>query len=90
MTHMLMTLAHGKVAVCLEGGYNFRSISKSALAVTKTLMGEPPDRLISTSASESAAETVGYVTKIQSGFWACMYPKVPRDPMIWTDSLNGM
>lgn len=89
MTHMLMTLANGKVAVCLEGGYNFRSISKSALAVTKTLMGEPPDRLISTSASRIAVETVERAAMIQSRFWSCMYPKVPVDQDIWTDRLNG-
>jgi histone deacetylase 6 len=45
MTHMLMSLANGKIAVCLEGGYNLMAISRSALAVAKTLMGEPPMRI---------------------------------------------
>lgn len=93
MTHMLMTLAHGKVAVCLEvmsscsvdvgqakqifyqGGYNFRSISKSALAVTRTLMGEPPDRLSPTAATASAVEIVRQVSMVQSKYWRCMFPK---------------
>lgn len=112
-----MTLANGKVAVCLEvslcprwagnlrrliavldddgylhpnnpfsirsiqadhnkqGGYNFRSISKSALAVTRTLMGEPPDRLLPTSATQSAIDTVQYVKRIQSKYWRSMFPK---------------
>ncbi|OKP12270.1 Histone deacetylase clr3 [Penicillium subrubescens] len=78
MTHMLMTLANGKVAVCLEGGYNFRSISKSALAVTKTLMGEPPDRLSKTTPTQDAIETVGRVMNIQAQYWRCMYPKPPQ------------
>ncbi|WEW56248.1 Histone deacetylase hda1 [Emydomyces testavorans] len=76
MTSMLMNLADGKVAVCLEGGYNFRSISKSALAVTRTLMGEPPDRLIGAGASKAGVTTVRKVAMIQSRYWQCMYPKV--------------
>ncbi|PGH05703.1 hypothetical protein AJ79_06719 [Helicocarpus griseus UAMH5409] len=77
MTRMLMNLAGGKVAVCLEGGYNFRSISKSALAVTRTLMGEPPDRLGAASASRPAVHTVKRVAQIQAAYWKCMYPKGP-------------
>ncbi|CAI7670803.1 unnamed protein product [Penicillium bialowiezense] len=75
MTHMLMTLSHGKLAVCLEGGYNFKSISKSALAVTKTLMGEPPDRLTGSAPTKAAIDTVGRVRKIQSQYWSRLYPK---------------
>ncbi|KAL2865025.1 histone deacetylase hdaA [Aspergillus lucknowensis] len=90
MTHMLMTLAHGKVAVCLEGGYNFRSISKSALAVTKTLMGDPPDRLHSTTPSDIAISTVRRVIMIQSSYWHCMYPKGPQREGLWTDRLHDV
>ncbi|KAJ5272293.1 Histone deacetylase clr3 [Penicillium angulare] len=89
MTHMLMTLANGKVAVCLEGGYNFRSISRSALSVTKTLMGEPPDRLLITTPSDIAINTVRRVMGIQGEHWRCMYPKPPKHP-VWSDRLHGM
>ncbi|KAJ5177286.1 Histone deacetylase clr3 [Penicillium canariense] len=89
MTHMLMTLANGKVAVCLEGGYNFRSISKSALAVTKTLMGEPPDRLLKTAPTRDATETVGRVMNMQAQYWRCMYPKPPQHP-VWADRLHDV
>lgn len=75
MTHMLMSLAQGKVAVCLEGGYNLQSIAKSALAVTRTLMGEPPDRLLSVDPTPAGIETVQLVIRHQSKYWACMYPK---------------
>lgn len=75
MTHMLMTLSHGKLAVCLEGGYNFKSISKSALAVTKTLMGEPPDRLTGSAPTKAAVETVRRVRSIQAQHWSRLYPK---------------
>ncbi|GLA28908.1 histone deacetylase hda1 [Aspergillus niger] len=90
MTHMLMTLANGKVAVCLEGGYNFRSISKSALAVTKTLMGDPPDRLHTTSPSALATTTVRRVMMIQSHYWHCMYPKGPPQDGLFTDRLHDV
>ncbi|KAJ4550531.1 Histone deacetylase hda1 [Exophiala dermatitidis] len=77
MTHMLKSLAGGKIAVCLEGGYNFRAISKSALAVTRTLMGEPPDRLVATAATVSAVDTVNKVRNVQSRYWRSIYPKEP-------------
>ncbi|KAJ5104326.1 histone deacetylase Hda1 [Penicillium alfredii] len=89
MTHMLMTLANGKVAICLEGGYNFRSISKSALAVAKTLMGEPPERLLVTSATEHAIGTVRQVAAIQSQYWRCMFPKAPAHS-VWADRLHDI
>lgn len=72
-----------------QGGYNFRSISKSALAVTKTLMGEPPDRLLKLSPTTAAEETVGRVMGIQAQHWRCMFPKPPKNP-VWADRLHGM
>ncbi len=72
MTHMLMSLAGGKVAVCLEGGYNLKAISKSALAVAKTLMGEPPERMPLPPLNKEAAHTIDNVIRIQSRFWESM------------------
>ena len=77
MTHMLMSLADGKVVVCMEGGYNLRSIAVSALAVTRTLMGEQPDRLQSTQPSPSGVDDVQLVLRQQSKFWPCLSPKDP-------------
>ena len=79
MTHMLMSLAKGRVVVCLEGGYNLRSISKSALAVTRTLVGETPDRVASANPSLAAIETVHMVAMHNSTYWPCLYPKdIPK------------
>jgi len=75
MTHMLMSLAQGRVAVCLEGGYNLDSIARSACAVGRTLMGEPPDRLESLSPTKSGVDDVKLVVRQQSKFWSCLYPK---------------
>lgn len=77
MTHMLMSLAQGRVAVCLEGGYNLESIARSATAVARTLMGEPPERIIDTSPTLSAVDDVKLVLRQQSRFWSCLYPKDP-------------
>ncbi|KAI4242663.1 MAG: hypothetical protein L6R40_003884 [Gallowayella cf. fulva] len=72
MAHMLMPLAKGKLVVCLEGGYNLASISKSALAVTRTLLGEPPDRIEVTKPTKSGAATVDMVRVYQCRFWPCL------------------
>ncbi|KAL9086217.1 MAG: hypothetical protein Q9159_004282 [Coniocarpon cinnabarinum] len=76
MTHMLMQLANGKVVACLEGGYNLQSIAVSALAMTRTLMGEPPERIGELAPSPSAVQTIQNVIETQSRFWNCMHPKV--------------
>ena len=75
MTHMLMSLAGGKLAVCLEGGYNLDSIARSATAVSRTLMGQPPDRLEQTNPSTSGVDDIKEVLRQQSKFWASLYPK---------------
>ncbi|KAL8944947.1 MAG: hypothetical protein Q9216_000108 [Gyalolechia sp. 2 TL-2023] len=72
MAHMLSPLASGKLVVCLEGGYNLSSISKSALAVTRTLLGEPPDRIEETTPTKSGAATVDMVRAYQCRFWQCL------------------
>lgn len=76
MTHMLMSLAKGKVAVCLEGGYNLQAISASALAVAQTLMGEPLPRLELPNISKEAARTLARVQAFQAPYWECMRPGV--------------
>lgn len=75
MTHMLMQLAQGKVVACLEGGYNLHSIAVSALGMTKTLMGEPPERIRDLTPTPSAVNTVQKVIRTQARFWKVLYPK---------------
>ncbi|KAG8972692.1 Histone deacetylase hda1, partial [Tulasnella sp. 427] len=81
MTHMLSSLAGGKVVVALEGGYNLESISNSALAVAEVLLGSPPPILPVLTASESATETVWQVSRVQSHYWHSIDPKQcePKD-----------
>ncbi len=72
MTHMLMSLAGGKVAVCLEGGYDLEAISKSALAVAQTLMGEPPPQMDMPRVNREAAKVLAKVQAYQAPYWECM------------------
>ncbi|KAF4625043.1 hypothetical protein G7Y89_g13124 [Cudoniella acicularis] len=76
MTHMLMSLANGKVAVCLEGGYNLRAISVSALAVAQTLMGEPPKQMEVPKIGEKASRDLERVKHYHAPYWECMRPGV--------------
>lgn len=77
MTHMMKMLCDGKLVVCLEGGYNLDSISISALAVAKVLLGDPPGHPKVTKASASALRTIDEVIRIQSRYWKCLGPSHP-------------
>jgi len=75
MTHMLSSLANGKLVVALEGGYCLDAISTSALAVTRVLLGEIPPQLEPMVASEAATETIWQVAREQSKYWKNVDPK---------------
>lgn len=82
MTHMLMSLAGGKVAVCLEGGYNLEAISNSALAVAQTLMGTPPEPLDLPPINTLALQVLNSVRRAHAEYWECMRPRkvdIPKD-----------
>ncbi|KAH8677501.1 hypothetical protein BX600DRAFT_430846 [Xylariales sp. PMI_506] len=88
MTHMLMSLAGGKVAVCLEGGYNLKAISQSALAVARTLMGEPPPKMKLPRIEKEAAKVLAKVQACQAPYWECMRPGVICVPEMGPDSVR--
>ncbi|CAN1245205.1 Histone deacetylase 15 [Linum grandiflorum] len=72
MTQMLSNLSGGKLLVILEGGYNLRSISSSATAVVKVLLGESPSTEVGEMVpSRAGLQTVVEVLKIQKSFWSC-------------------
>ncbi|KAK8039412.1 hypothetical protein PG993_007823 [Apiospora rasikravindrae] len=82
MTHMLMSLAGGKVAVCLEGGYNLKAISMSALAVARTLMGEPPPKISLPRIDKDAHKVLQKVKATQAPYWDCMRKGVIDVPAV--------
>ncbi|KAF9183530.1 Histone deacetylase hda1 [Haplosporangium sp. Z 767] len=74
MTHMLKSLAGGKVVLALEGGYNLDSIAVSALACTKALLSDPIDMLGPIIPNEECMETIRKVLSVQSRYWKSMTP----------------
>ncbi|XP_057814818.1 histone deacetylase 15 isoform X2 [Cryptomeria japonica] len=71
MTQMLSGLSNGKMLVILEGGYNLQSISSSATAVVKVLLGDNPDPPPQdTQPSKSGLKTLLEVLEIQSKYWS--------------------
>ncbi|KND92534.1 Histone deacetylase clr3 [Tolypocladium ophioglossoides CBS 100239] len=87
MTHMLMSLADGKVVVCLEGGYNLAAISNSSVAVARTLMGEPPPKMEVPKINKEAARILAKVQAHQAPYWECMRPGIVNIPEV--QSLNA-
>ncbi|CAO1616880.1 unnamed protein product [Parajaminaea phylloscopi] len=80
MTWMLMGLARGKVIVALEGGYNVDSLAMSALAVTRTLLGDPvPSHDALEPACKPAVDAIRLVKRDVSPFWSCVESS-PLDP----------
>ncbi|KAG8825535.1 Histone deacetylase hda1 [Serendipita sp. 399] len=69
MTHMLSSLAEGRIVVALEGGYNLESIRDSAVAVMRVLLGEAPPSMSSMIANKKATETVYQALRVQSKYW---------------------
>ncbi|GAA0142120.1 histone modifying enzyme [Lithospermum erythrorhizon] len=79
MTHMLRTFSSGKLLVILEGGYNLRSISSSAAAVIKVLLGESPEsNLDYVSPSVAGLRTTLEVLKIQKHFWPSLEDNISK------------
>ncbi|CAN7117700.1 unnamed protein product [Brassica rapa subsp. narinosa] len=82
MTQMLGDLCGGKMLVILEGGYNLRSISSSATAVIKVLLGENAENdlpIATAPPSRACLRTVLDVMNIQMKFWpslAASYSKL--------------
>ena len=73
---------------CLQGGYNLTSISKSALAVTRTLIGEEPDRLPPARPTDVGFETVQMVAMYQSVHWPCLSAKDVHEGICCPNSLQ--
>ncbi|XP_022736487.1 histone deacetylase 15 isoform X2 [Durio zibethinus] len=84
MTHMLGTLSNGKLLVILEGGYNLRSISSSATAVIKVLLGESygcePENIVP---SKAGLHTVLEVLKIQMKYWPTLSSSLEKLQSQW-------
>ncbi|XP_041093058.1 histone deacetylase 6 [Polyodon spathula] len=70
LTHMLQSLAQGRLVLSLEGGYNLRSTAEGVCACLKMLLGDPCPRLESPfSPCQSALDSVSKTLAACSKYW---------------------
>lgn len=82
MLHELSSLAGGRVAVVLEGGYDLEVITRCYEACVRTLLHEPlpkppPGAIVSSLRGASAVESA---VLSQSPHWRCLFPKLAEVP----------
>lgn len=83
MTHMLKSLAGGKIILALEGGYNLDSIAVSGLACVKALLNDPIEALAPIQPNPLCVQTIHEVIKVQSRYWKSL-------PPIYANTEDGM
>ncbi|XP_072528457.1 polyamine deacetylase HDAC10 isoform X2 [Salminus brasiliensis] len=72
LTHLLMSMANGKLCVVLEGGYNLTSLAQSVCQTLQTLLGDPTPLLTGIgSPCQSALESVQNVRAVHQKNWTC-------------------
>ncbi|KAF9189329.1 Histone deacetylase hda1 [Haplosporangium sp. Z 11] len=86
MTHMLKSLAGGKIILALEGGYNLDSIAVSGLACAKALLNDPIEPLGPIVPNAMCVQTIHEVIEVQSRYWKSL-PQLYTDPV--QDRLEG-
>ncbi|XP_078680194.1 protein deacetylase HDAC6-like isoform X1 [Branchiostoma floridae x Branchiostoma belcheri] len=69
MTHMLSSLAGGRVVLLLEGGYNLSSISESMSECTKILLGDPCPPFEYSPPREEAVESILSTLHVHQKYW---------------------
>ncbi|OQS00688.1 hypothetical protein THRCLA_05889 [Thraustotheca clavata] len=72
MTHLLCSLAGGKVVMALEGGYNLQSISRSASACIRILLGDTVPALTLDSPMDGALEAIETTRQCLIPYWPCL------------------
>ncbi|XP_069033810.1 histone deacetylase 6 [Embiotoca jacksoni] len=80
LTHLLTSLAAGRVLVVLEGGYNLTSISESMAMCTSVLLGDPPPSLTTPlpPPHHSAVATINEVIRHHAPYWKSLRIHIPE------------
>nr|XP_054750838.1 histone deacetylase 6-like [Lytechinus pictus] len=76
MTHMLSSLAGGRVITVLEGGYNLHSIAVSMAMCTRIMLGDPCPDLSPGIPSCCGMQAIYDAAKSHQKFWSSMKDKV--------------
>jgi len=75
MTHLLSSLANGRVILALEGGYNLTSIAYSMVMCTKALLGDPlPPLTLNDEIHPGALHSIQNVLDVHAEFWLSIEP----------------
>uniref|UniRef100_A0A8C7I5D3 Histone deacetylase 10 n=1 Tax=Oncorhynchus kisutch TaxID=8019 RepID=A0A8C7I5D3_ONCKI len=70
LTHLLKSLAGGKLCAVLEGGYNLTSLAQSVCQTVQTLLGDPaPQTSELNGPCESALESIQCVRSAHKPYW---------------------
>ncbi|XP_054652380.1 histone deacetylase 6 isoform X2 [Dunckerocampus dactyliophorus] len=79
LTHMLMSLAGGRVLLILEGGYNLTSISESMAMCTSVLLGDPPPSLLMPlpPPHHGAVTAINEVIRYHAPYWKSLRIRIP-------------
>ncbi|XP_041801487.1 histone deacetylase 6 [Chelmon rostratus] len=80
LTHLLMSLAGGRVLLILEGGYNLTSISDSMAMCTSVLLGDPPPSLTTPlpPPHHNAVSTINEVIRHHAPYWRSLRIHLPE------------
>lgn len=70
----LLTLANGKVAAVLEGGYCLQSLAEGAALTLRTLLGDPCPLLVEplNEPCDSVQETILNCIQLHRPYWNCL------------------
>ncbi|KAG7472662.1 hypothetical protein MATL_G00111270 [Megalops atlanticus] len=89
LTHLLMSLAGGRVLLILEGGYNLNSISESMSTCTSMLLGDTPPTLPSLQPPHpNAAKTINRVLRTHAPYWSSLRIQIPESLRLSLPSPN--
>lgn len=73
LTHMLMSLAEGRLVLALEGGYNLQSTAEGAAACVRALLGGAcPPLTPPTAPSDSALQSISQTVSALYPHWASL------------------
>ncbi|XP_029011882.1 histone deacetylase 6 isoform X2 [Betta splendens] len=80
LTHLLMSLAGGRILLILEGGYNLSSISDAMMMCTSMLLGEPPPSLVTPASPphHNAVATINEVIRYHAPYWRSLRIHIPE------------
>ena len=74
MTHLLKSVAMGKLVLVLEGGYNVQTVTDSVVECISVLLGKPVQPPKIKAPLPSAVQTLDQVKRLLAPHWKCMAP----------------